>query len=204
MNRVMVIGAHSPLARCTIKDFINATNASLTLFCKPPNALARLAPRCVRVIDGFVFNTALLNQALDGQDVVVAYPEGEAEAQAAAIVRSMREMGVRRLIYISWVGVFDDLASERHSAVLEPHLKAAQLVEESELDFTILRPAWTTDSNEIDYVTTPKGEPFKSNIVSRTSVSALIIKLAQAPYSAVGCNLSVSKTWSDMNRSGMY
>jgi hypothetical protein len=58
---------------------------------------------------------------------------------------------------------------------------------------TILRPAWFTDAEEIDYETTQKGEPFRGGIVSRKSVAALVVKLATSPGLEVGHSLGVSK-----------
>ena len=57
------------------------------------------------------------------------------------------------------------------------------LIEASELDCTLIRPAWLNNRNEIDYATTHKGEPFKnaSAQVSRKSVADLVVKLATTP-----------------------
>ena len=72
-------------------------------------------------------------------------------------------------------------------------LATARVIESSDLDYTILRPAWFTDADEIDYETTPKGEPFKGSVVSRKSVAALVVKLAQSPEREVRRSLGVSK-----------
>ena len=60
-------------------------------------------------------------------------------------------------------------------------------------DYTILRPAWFTDVDEIDYETTQKGEPFKGSVVSRKSVAALVVKLAESSKLGVRRSLGVSK-----------
>jgi len=53
--------------------------------------------------------------------------------------------------------------------------------EASALDYTILRPAWLTDEDEVDYETTERNEPFKGTEVSRKSVADLIVKLIESP-----------------------
>jgi uncharacterized protein YbjT (DUF2867 family) len=40
------------------------------------------------------------------------------------------------------------------------------MIEASDLDYTILRPAWLTDKEEVDYETTERNEPFKGTEVS--------------------------------------
>jgi hypothetical protein len=54
------------------------------------------------------------------------------------------------------------------------------VIEESDLDYTIIRPEWLNDHDEIDYGTTQKGEPFEnpSATVSRKSVTDLVVRLA--------------------------
>ena len=50
------------------------------------------------------------------------------------------------------------------------------MIEDSDLDYTIIRPEWLNDRQEVDYGTTQKGEPFKnpSATVSRKSVADLV------------------------------
>jgi len=50
-----------------------------------------------------------------------------------------------------------------------------------------------TEADEIDYETTQKGEPFKGSVVSRKSVAALVVKLAESPELDVRRSLGVSK-----------
>jgi uncharacterized protein YbjT (DUF2867 family) len=60
-------------------------------------------------------------------------------------------------------------------------------------DYTILRPAWLNNKDEIDYETTQKGEPFKGSVVSRKNVADLVVKLAESPHLEVRCSLGVNK-----------
>jgi uncharacterized protein YbjT (DUF2867 family) len=62
------------------------------------------------------------------------------------------------------------------ACILDPYRKAANIIESSKLDYTIVRPAWLNNRNEIDHATTQKGEPFKnaSAQVSRKSVADLV------------------------------
>jgi uncharacterized protein YbjT (DUF2867 family) len=112
---------------------------------------------------------------------------------AGAIVEAMNATGVRRLIFISSMGIYDEVPGEKSGSILDPYRKSAALIEASDLDYTILRPAWFTDANEIDYRTTQKGEPFRGSVVSRKSVAALVVKLAQSPHLEVRRSLGVSK-----------
>ena len=133
---------------------------------------------------------------MTGQDVVYANLAGQLEQQARCIVQAMEKTGLKRLIFISSMGIYDEIPGERHGSILEPYRKAADIIETSGLDYTILRPAWLTNRDEIDYGTTRKGEPFKnsSEVVSRKSVADLVVKLAMTSGLEIRSSLGVHKT----------
>ena len=80
--------------------------------------------------------------------------------------------------------------------MLDPYRKSATVIEASELNYTILRPSWLNDHNEIDFGTTHKGERFKnpSGAESRKSVADLVEKLANTPALENRQSLGVHKS----------
>jgi len=117
------------------------------------------------------------------------------EDQARLIVQTMKSIGVKRLIFVSSMGIYDEMPRESWSSALGPYRKSAEVVEHSGLDYTVIRPAWLNDNDEIDYGTTQKGERFMnpSGVVSLMSVADLIIKLATTPNFGVRQRLGVHK-----------
>jgi uncharacterized protein YbjT (DUF2867 family) len=193
MNNVLILGANGSVARYAIDLFLNETDVRLTLYLRNARRLKNVDSTRARVIEGDVLDTKKLKEAMAGQDVVYANVAGKLEQQARSIVEAMNETGVRRLIFISSMGIYDEVPGEKHGSVLDPYRKSARVIEESDLDYTILRPAWFTDTDEIDYETTQKGETFKGSVVSRKSVAALVVKLAESPELQVRRSLGVSK-----------
>lgn len=128
-----------------------------------------------------------------GQDVVYANLAGNLEKMAKNIVEAMNASSVKRLIFINSMGIYDEVPGEKYGSILNPYRKSAQVIEASNLDYTILRPAWFTNKNEINYETTQKGELFKGSEVSRKSVADLIVKLAVTPGLEVRSSLGVNK-----------
>ncbi len=64
----------------------------------------------------------------------------------------MRASGVKRLIFVLSLGIYDEIPGRfgewNHEITGEPlkyYRRAADAIEASGLDFTILRPAWLTD-----------------------------------------------------------
>ena len=193
MKNVLILGANGSLARVATDLFLMQTDAHLTLFLREAQRLRNPDPRRVRVVEGDVFETAELQEAMAGQDVVYANLAGDMPRQAKSILNAMHEVGVRRLIFISSMGIYDEVPGQEYSSILDPYRDSARVIEASDVDYTILRPAWFTGADEIDYETTQKGEPFRGGKVSRKSVAALIAKLALSPDLEIRRSLGVSK-----------
>jgi uncharacterized protein YbjT (DUF2867 family) len=130
-----------------------------------------------------------------GQDIVYANLAGQMEQQARCIVQATAATGVKRLIFISSMGIHDEVPGERYDSILDPYRKSAEIIEASELAYTILRPAWLNDCDEIDYGVTLKGQPFANPkaYVSRKSVADLVVKLATTPGLETRQSLGVHK-----------
>lgn len=114
---------------------------------------------------------------------------GDLEAMARNIVKVMEETGVKKIIFISSIGIYGTPLKP----VLKPYRKAADVFEATNLDYTILRPTWFTTINEVDYETTRKGEPEKGSVISQKSLAALIVKIIEFPEKYIRENLGVNK-----------
>ncbi|MBD9572965.1 NAD(P)H-binding protein [Ensifer adhaerens] len=157
-----------------------------------------------RVIEGDVLDAAKLKEAISGQDVVYANLAGNVDAQALAIIAAMHDTGVRKLIFCTTLGIYDEVPgrfgewnNREIGAYFPPYRKAADLIEASHLDYAVLRPAWLTDADEVDYETTERNEPFKGTEVARKSVAALVVKLAEAPGALGNRNIGINKPNTD-------
>ena len=193
MRNVLILGANGSIAREATRLFLDETDAQLTLFLRDPSRLGHTDPDRARVVQGDVLDAAALSEAMAGQDAVYAGLAGDLERMARAIVQAMDDTGLRRLVFISSMGIYDEVPGQHYSSVLDPYRNAAEVIEASDLDYTILRPGWFTGADEVDYETTQKGELFKGGVVSRRSVAALVVKLAMSPDLEVRSSLGVNK-----------
>jgi uncharacterized protein YbjT (DUF2867 family) len=193
LKNVLILGANGSIARIAIDLFLNETDVQLTLYLRNSHRLKNINSNRVRIIEGDVLDIEKLKEAMIGQDVVYANLAGNLEPMAKNIVEAMNATGVKRLIWISSMGIYDEVPGEKYGSILDPYRKSAAIIEASDLDYTILRPAWFTNQDEIDYETTQKGEPFKGRVVSRKSVADLVVKLAVTPGLEVRRSLGVNK-----------
>lgn len=196
MTRVLILGAHGQIARVATRLFLDRTDAKLTLYLRHSERLGRLHDRDrVRIVEGDVLDEETLEAAMALQDVVYANLSGDMGSQARSIVRGMEKQGLKRLIFVSSMGIYDEVPGQSFHAALRPYREAADVIEASDLDYTILRPAWLNDRDEIDYGTTRKGRAFENpeGVVSRKSVADLVVRLATTPHLDLRESLGVHK-----------
>ena len=194
MTKVLILGANGRIARVATKLFLERTDAQLTLYLRKANRLRLTdANSRIRVVEGDVLDRHALKAAMEGQDIVYANLAGQLEQQARAIVEAMDQAGIKRLIFISSMGIYDEVPGERHGSILDPYRRSAEIIEASDLDYTLIRPAWLDDRDEIAYGTTRKGESFanKDATVSRKSVVDLVVTLATTPGLEIRGSLGV-------------
>jgi hypothetical protein len=110
------------------------------------------------------------------------------------------ETGVKRLIFVSSMGIYDEVPGERYRSVLDPCRDSAAVIDDSDLDCTILRPGWFTRDDEVDCEITQKGEPFKGHDVSLNSLPDLIAKLSLSPGMEIRRSLGVSRSQACIER----
>jgi uncharacterized protein YbjT (DUF2867 family) len=208
MKKVLVLGAGGQIAHWVIEMFANKNDVELTLFLRFPKKLKAHTPQNAHVVRGDVLNRKQLDRAIEGQDLVYAnLTGGDIDLQAKNIVESMSAAGVKRLIFVTTLGIYDEVPGKfgvwnrRQIGEYIPQFRrAADVIEASGLNYTILRPAWLTDNDEVDYETTTRNEPFKGTEVSRKSVAALIAKIIAAPRLDSRSNLGVNKPNTDRDK----
>jgi uncharacterized protein YbjT (DUF2867 family) len=193
MTNVLVLGANGQLARNTIPFLLRNPGVALTLCLRRAHRLENPDPARVTIVEGDVLDRETLRTAMHGQDVVYANLAGAMAKQARAIIDAMQAEGVKRLIFVSSMGIYGEVPGERYRGVLDPYRDSAALVEASDLDYTILRPGWFAHDEAIDYQITQKGEAFRGHDVSLNSLSDLIVKLATSPALHVRSSIGVSR-----------
>ena len=209
MKKVLILGAGGQIAQWVIEMLAERHDVKLTLFLRHAKKLKN-APKNSRTVQGDVLHKDQLNPVIADQDIIYANLAGvDIDRQAKAIVEAMSAAGVKRLIFVASIGIYDEVPGKfgewnrrQIGDYLPPFRRAADAIEASALDYTILRPAWLSDEDEVDYETTERDEPFKGTEVSRKSVADLIVKLIDSPKRSVRGNLGVNKPGTDGDKPG--
>lgn len=213
MEKVLILGAHGKIAQLTRAQLLAKTDAQLLLFLRKANRLTIQDQQREQLVEGDASQQADLVQAMKGVTVVYANLAGaNIEAQAKTVVSAMKAAGVKRLIWISTLGIYDEVPGAygqwNHQMLddgyLPTYAAAAKVIETSGLAFTIIRPAWLSDKDEIDYEITHRTDAFKGTEVSRKSVAAEVVRLIQNPTEAVGDSLGLNKPNTDGDKPEWY
>ncbi|AVK61186.1 NAD-dependent dehydratase [Lactobacillus sp. CBA3605] len=206
MTKILIIGAYGKTAQLAIKRLLAETNHELVLFLRNAARLNQYQDNSrVTLIDGDVLDTAALENAMIGVDLVYSNVGGRNLAdQTASILAAMTATKQQRLIFINSLGVYHEVPgafgawNETMIADFLPGFrKAAALIEASPLAYTMLRPAWLSDKPAIDYELTDKGTAFKGTEVSRASVADFILKLIATPNTYLRASVGLNQPNTD-------
>jgi uncharacterized protein YbjT (DUF2867 family) len=189
VKNVIILGASGNIAKHVIDLLVKKDDINLTLFLRDRSRLRNNDISKNHIIEGNVLDFDQLKKAITGQDIIYANLAGDLETMAKNIVKAMDEKGVKKLIFISSIGIYDVPLRP----VLYPYRKAADVIEASDLEYTILRPAWFINADEVDYMITQKGEPEKGSVISQKSLATFIKKIIESPENYIRKNLGINK-----------
>lgn len=213
MKKVIVIGANGLTAQQVISRLKKQSNVQLSLFVRQASKLHIVHDNeQINIFEGDATNMDDLRDAIQGQDIVISTLGGmDLDIKTENIVMVMRELGVKRLIAISAGGIYDELPEPFNSwdkqmvGYTRPiNLRTAEVIENSSLEYTILRPVWLTDKSSEEFQLTKKGEIFKGTETSRTSLGRFIADLVENPQLHIRENLGISQPNTEGDRPAAY
>ncbi len=213
MAKILILGANGRIAKLVETELLAKTSHQLILFLRNADRLKSSDDKREKIIEGDVTNTQLLEKALTGIDLVYANLAGKNIAQQAkSVVTAMNLVSVKRLIWISTLGIYDEVPGKfgkwNHQMLdggyLETYAAAAKVIENSDLDYTIVRPAWLSNQDIVNYETTEKGEPFKGTEVSRKSVANFVVQLINEPEKESRHSVGINQPNTDGSKPSFY
>ena len=137
-----------------------------------------------------------LKNALKDMDIVYCAVSGPDQA---VIARNLVKSNPKRLIYMTVVGIYNELEGEGAEFNLEneteqiPNRNAVDIIEESDLDYTILRSGYLIHGEEDDYAITKKGETPKGYVSNFESVEKVALEIIEKPELYSRESISVTK-----------
>ena len=192
MTNVLILGANGQIARLVEERLLKEQpDVELTLFLRNSDRLTKLADNDhVRIVEGDAENEKDVADAMHGQDIVyIAMVDHDHDNQITKnVIEAMKHNNVNRVISSNILGIYNEVPGEfgrwNHDQVksgLNAAIKSAELLEDSRLDYTIIRIPWLNDRDEVKYTVTHKNEEYVGVSGSRKSIADLIVKIIADP-----------------------
>lgn len=201
MKKVLILAANGQIARIVEKRVLKEQpDVQLTLFLRNKDRLSDLAdnPR-VTLIEGDLNNAQDVDQAMKGQDMAITavVDHSEDSKMTHNIIDAAKANGVKRIVQTNIGGIYGEIDgefAEWNKQMVGDGIRTSRLsadvLENSGLDYTILRLPWLND-RDIHYVITHKGERFIGVSGSRASVADVIVKIIADPEFAKNDSISI-------------
>ena len=110
MANVMILGAHGQIATLVRHRLLKETQHHLNLFLRHAKRITDVDRQRETVYDGDVTDTDKLTKAMSGSDLVYAnLGNSGIEDQAKSVVKAMDANHIKRLIWISTLGIYDEV-----------------------------------------------------------------------------------------------
>jgi uncharacterized protein YbjT (DUF2867 family) len=124
-----------------------------------------------------------LKKALKGMDIVYCAVSGPDQP---AIARNLVEINPKRLIWMSVVGIYNELGEGNgdefnldNEAEQIPNSDAAAIIENSDSDYTIIRAGYLIYGDEKEYVICKKGETPKGYVSHIESIEKVAFEIME-------------------------
>ena len=175
--KILLLGASGSLGGYVIEELLGVDGVNLRLYSRDIKKLEKFKSDSTELMQGDAKDEARLVEALSGVNAVYAGLAGSLEMMASTLVSAMKKSGVKRVVWITSYGIYEDEVPSGRRAP-SSYINSAKIIENSGLDYTLIRPQWFSGANEIDYEVTSwsKGEKFKNENaqISRRSIANLV------------------------------
>ena len=196
---IAILGATSKFGRAFTAKLLTNPNYQLTLISKNAEDIFEDNHRIIAKSINAA-NLSQLKKALPDADLFFCIVSG---TDLPAICQNLSELNPKRLVMMNAVGIYNELP-ESHGGEFNldnepaqiPNRQAADIIEKSNLDYTIIRLGFFEYGEEDDYVITKKGEDAKGVITTIESGEKIAFKIISNPKLYSCENIAVTKDMS--------
>lgn len=182
---ILILGAAGKIGRLFTEDLFSQTNYNLALYTRIADTRLKVTnTERGKVFSGDFKDSNTLTRAMDGIDVVYINDMGD-DSATRTIIEAMNAAGVKRVIAASILGIYNEVPGAfgkwnkmmiGNLPRMQAQTKSAKAIEDSGLDYTLLRLSWLYDEEgNKNYTLTQKGEPFIGTQVTREAVAQLVV-----------------------------
>jgi nucleoside-diphosphate-sugar epimerase len=157
MTNVLIIGATSVVGQRVTESLLQNTDDYLTLMARNTNMLS-IDDKRGRLVHGDVLDDKPLDEALDGNEVVLVTADSNLGLSVQRIIDAMKKRNMNRLIFVTSMGLYNEIpvtdgasGNLTQNALLQPYQTAVNMIENSNFNYTIIRPAEFDQGRDLNY-----------------------------------------------------
>ena len=185
-QNVLILGAAGQIARIVTQNLLSHTDANLVLYGR--NLSSRITitdPSREKIVDGDFNDSQTLAHALQGIDIVYLNSMSS-EKDTLNIIATLKKQGIKRIVGATIIGIYDEFGEKigkwtkqnLSSTYIDEEIRSAKAVEQSGLEYTLLRLAWLyNDPQNHHFKLIPKGQTVNDVQVTRQAVADAIVKI---------------------------
>lgn len=187
--KIIVFGASGGVGQQVVQQALSA-NHEVTAFVRDPAKLALQHP-LLTIVQGDGLNEHTVVSAIPGHDAVLCCVGSRGLGSTTLmsdimrhVITGMNNSGVTRIAYVASAGIHKELkgivgglAGLLLKNVLADHHRAFELLQKSDLDWSVARPMSLTNSEQTGiYRESQTGIPKKGQNISRADVAHFLLK----------------------------
>lgn len=164
MKKVVIFGAAGHTGKYMTRKMQKTEDVELSVFVRNPAKFGDMDMTGVNVIQGDALNAADVRRAMDGQDILLCSLEGDVLTMAKNIVAALSETSVRRIIWITGMGIHHEIKGihgimlNQLAKKMPEYIEAADTIAASSAVTTLLRCPGIRDGENEVYALTKEGE----------------------------------------------
>ena len=198
MKKVVIFGAAGHTGKYLTRKLQSIADIELSVFVRNPAKFGDMDMTGVHVIQGDALNAEDVRRAMEGQDVLLCSLDGNVLPMARNIVAALAETGVKRIIWITGMGIHHEIKGihglmlNQLARKMPEYIQAADTIAASSAVTTLLRcPGIRDGENEVYSLTTESEKP-ACWVIDRAAIAQCMADMIADD--ALGANESLGVT----------
>lgn len=197
MKKVVIFGAAGKTGTYITKKMMTE-DVELSVFVRNPAKFGNLDLTNVNVIQGDAMKREDVKRAMEGQEVLLCSLDSDVLTMAKNIVSLLPETSVKRIIWITGMGIHHEITGERGEMLamlakqMPEYIMAADTIAASSAVTTLLRCPGIMDGDNTTYFLTKEGEQPKEHDIDRTGIAQCMADMVRDETLGVNESLGIT------------
>ncbi len=198
MKKVVIFGAAGHTGKYITEKMKAEKDIELSVFVRNPAKFEGMDLAGVNIIQGDALKKEDVKKAMEGQEVLLCSLEGDVLTMAHNIVSALAETSVKRIIWITGMGIHHEITGLRgmmlnmYAKKRPDYIEAADTIAASSAVTTLLRCPGIKDGDNTKYFLTKEGEQPAHNDIERAGIAQCMLDLIQNEQLGVNESLGIT------------